>query len=162
MSGRTRLERTLVILKPDAVQRQMVGRIVAQFESKGLKIAALKLARLERGLLERHYGAHEGKDFYEPLLNYMASGPVVLMVAEGKGAVAVVRSMVGPTFGPDAPAGTIRGDLAMSKRFNLVHGSDSPEAAEEEVRLFFRPEEIIDYDLDALRWIYDTSTGDVV
>ena len=162
MSGRTRLEHTLVILKPDAVQRQLVGRIVAQFESKGLKIVALKLARLERELLERHYGAHEGKDFYEPLLDYMASGPVVLMVVEGRGAVAVVRSMVGPTFGPDAPAGTIRGDLAMSKRFNLVHGSDSPEAAEQEVRLFFRPEEIIEYDLDALRWIYDTSTGEVV
>ncbi len=162
MSGRTQLERTLVILKPDAVQRQLVGRIVAQFESKGLKIVALKLARLERELLERHYGAHAGKDFYEPLLAYMASGPVVLMVVEGKGAVAVVRSMVGPTFGPDAPAGTIRGDLAMSKRFNLVHGSDSPEAAEQEVQLFFRPEEIIEYDLDALRWIYDTSTGEVV
>lgn len=162
MSGRTRLERTLVILKPDAVQRQLVGRIVAQFESKGLKIAALKLARLEPELLARHYAAHEGKDFYEPLLAYMASGPVVLMVVEGKGAVAVVRSMMGPTFGPDAPSGTIRGDLAMSKRFNLVHGSDSPEAAEKELRLFFRPEEIIDYDLDALRWIYDTSTGEVV
>ena len=162
MSGRTRLERTLVILKPDAVQRQLVGRIVAQFESKGLKIVALKLARLERELLERHYGAHAGKDFYEPLLDYMASGPVVLMAVEGKGAVAVVRSMMGPTFGPDAPAGTIRGDLAMSKRFNLVHGSDSPEAAEQEVQLFFRPEEIIEYDLDALRWIYDTSTGEVV
>jgi nucleoside-diphosphate kinase len=162
MSGRTRLERTLVILKPDAVQRQLVGRIVAQFESKGLKIVALKLARLERELLERHYGAHAGKDFYEPLLDYMASGPVVLMVVEGKGAVAVVRSMMGPTFGPDAPAGTIRGDLAMSKRFNLVHGSDSPEAAEQEMRVFFRPEEIIEYDLDALRWTYDTSTGEVV
>ena len=162
MSGRTQLERTLVILKPDAVQRQLVGRIVAQFESKGLKIVALKLARLERELLERHYGAHAGKDFYEPLLDYMASGPVVLMVVEGKGAVAVVRLMMGPTFGPDAPAGTIRGDLAMSKRFNLVHGSDSPEAAEQEVQLFFRPEEIIEYDLDALRWIYDTSTGEVV
>jgi nucleoside-diphosphate kinase len=162
MGGQIQLERTLVILKPDAVQRQLVGRIVAQFESKGLKIVALKLARLERELLERHYGAHAGKDFYEPLLDYMASGPVVLMVVAGKGAVAVVRSMMGPTFGPDAPAGTIRGDLAMSKRFNLVHGSDSPEAAEQEMRVFFRPEEIIEYDLDALRWTYDTSTGEVV
>lgn len=162
MSGRPQLERTLVILKPDAVQRQLVGRIVAQFEAKGLKIVALKLAGLERELLGRHYSAHEGEDFYEPLLDYMVSGPVVLMILSGKGAVAVVRSMMGPTFGPDAPAGTIRGDLAMSKRFNLVHGSDSPEVAEREIQLFFRPEEIIEYDLDALRWTYDTSTGEVV
>jgi nucleoside-diphosphate kinase len=156
------MERTLVICKPDALQRGLVGTILARFEAKGLKLIALKMTRLERSLLERHYAAHEGKDFYEPLLEFMVSAPVVLMVLEGKGAIAVVRSMMGATFGPDAAAGTLRGDFGMSRRFNLVHGSDSAEAAGKEIELFFEPGELNDYDFDAMRWIYDTSTGEVV
>ena len=156
------LERTLVILKPDAVQRQLVGRLIGRFEEKGLKLVGLKLGRIDPELAARQYEAHRGKYFYEPLVRYMTSGPVVLMVWEGRGAVAVVRGLMGPTFGPDAPGGTLRGDFAMSKRFNLVHGSDCAEAAAREIAIFFRPDELLEYDLAAMGWIYDTSTGEVV
>jgi nucleoside-diphosphate kinase len=156
------LERTVVLLKPDAVQRGLVGRLVARFEEKGLKIVALKMARVSRALAERHYAAHQGKDFYEPLLRFVTSGPMVLAVLEGKGAVAVVRKMMGATFGANAEPGTLRGDFGLSNRFNLVHGSDSPEAAEREMALFFRPEELIDWQPAAWPWIYDFSTGDAV
>jgi nucleoside-diphosphate kinase len=155
-------QRTLVIFKPDAVQRQLVGQITARFEAKGLKLVGLRLCRLGRQVLETHYATHKGKVFYEPLVRFMSSGPVVLLVLEGKDAVAVVRAMMGPTFGPDAPSGTIRGDFGMSKRFNLLHGSDSAEAAAKEIALFFRPDELVDYDLAAVNWIYDTSGGQVV
>jgi len=156
------LERTLVMLKPDAVQRGFVGRIVARFEAKGLKIVALKMARMDRALAERHYAPHKGKDFYEPLIRFVTSGPLVFVVLEGKGAVAVVRKMMGATFGPAAEPGTIRGDLGMSNRFNLIHGSDAPDAAEGEIGLFFRPEELIDWQPAAQPWVYDFSTGDVI
>jgi nucleoside-diphosphate kinase len=156
------LERTLVMLKPDAVQRGFVGRILARFEAKGLKLVAMKLARVDRALAERHYAPHKGKDFYEPLIRFVTSGPMVFAVLEGKGAVAVVRKMMGATFGPNAEPGTIRGDFGMSNRFNLVHGSDAPEAAEREIALFFRPEELIDWQPAAQPWVYDFSTGDVI
>jgi len=160
--GQNAKERTLVILKPDAIQRQLAGRIVQRFESKGLKIVAMKMCRMDRQLAEKQYAPHKGKHFYEPLLRFMTGGPVVLMVLEGKDAVAVVRSLLGPTFGPDAPPGTIRGDLGMSKRYNLVHGSDTPENADKEIALFFGPDELLEYDLVSFDWIYDTSTGEVV
>lgn len=153
------IQRTLIMFKPDAVQRGLVGRIVRRFEDKGLKISALKMSALTRELVETHYAAHRGEDFYGRLVDFVTSGPVVLLVLEGKGAVEIVRSMVGPTFGPDAPAGTIRGDFGMSRRFNLIHASDSPETAEGEIELFFRPEEIVDYELHGFRWIYDVSDG---
>ncbi|MCX5685652.1 MAG: nucleoside-diphosphate kinase [Planctomycetota bacterium] len=156
------MERTLVMLKPDAVQRGFVGRILARFEAKGLKLVALKLARVDRALAERHYAPHKGKDFYEPLLAFVTSGPMVFVVLEGKGAVAVVRKMMGATFGPSAEPGTLRGDFGMSNRFNLVHGSDAPEAAEREIAIFFRPEELIDWQPAAQPWVYDFSTGDVI
>jgi len=156
------MERTLVMLKPDAVQRGLIGRIVARFEAKGLKIVALRMGMVSRELAERHYGPHKGKDFYEPLIRFVTSAPMVFIVLEGKGAVAVVRKMMGSTFGPDAEAGTLRGDFGMSKRFNLVHGSDSPEAAAKEIALFFRPDEIIAWEPAAWPWIYDFSTGEVV
>jgi len=156
------LERTLIMLKPDAVQRGLVGRILARFEAKGLKIVALKMARVDRGLAERHYAPHKGKDFYEPLLRFVTSGPMVFVVLEGKGAVAVARKMMGATFGPNAEPGTIRGDLGMSNRFNLIHGSDAPDVAEREIALFFRPEELIDWQPAAQPWVYDFSTGEVV
>ena len=156
------MERTLVIFKPDAVHRRLVGRILTRFEDKGLKIVALKMCRLTKELAERQYAPHKGKHFHEPLVRFMTAGPVVLTVLEGKDAVAVVRSLMGPTFGPDAPPGTIRGDFGMSKRFNLVHGSDSAAAAEAEIDLFFRPEELVEYKPHDLGWVYDTSTGQVV
>ena len=155
-------ERTLVLLKPDAVQRHLVGRIIARFEAKGLKIVAMKLSRLSEELAARQYASHKGKEFYEPLLEFVTSGPVVLMVLEGKDAVGVVRSLMGPTFGPDAPPGTIRGDFVISKRHNLLHGSDTPDSAAREIALYFRPEELLEYNLGAFDWIYDTSTGEVV
>jgi nucleoside-diphosphate kinase len=156
------LERTLVILKPDAIQRGLVGRILVRFEAKGLKIVALKMAVLDRPVVERHYSVHKGKPFYEPLIRFMTSGPMVFLVLEGKGAVAVVRKMMGATAGAAAEPGTVRGDFGMSNRFNLVHGSDSPETAAREIALFFRPEELIDWQPTALPWVYDFSTGDVV
>ena len=155
-------QRTLVIFKPDAVQRQLVGRILARFEGKGLKIVGLKMCRLSHEHAQRQYAPHRGKPFYEALVRFMTAGPVVALALEGKGAVAVVRSMLGPTFGPDAAPGTIRGDFGMSQRYNLVHGSDSPEAARQEIALFFRPEELMDYELRIHPWIYDVSTGEVI
>lgn len=156
------MQRTLVMLKPDAVQRGLIGRIVARFEAKGLKIVALRMGMVSRELAERHYAPHKGRDFYEPLIRFVTSAPMVFIVLEGKDAVAVVRKMMGSTFGPDAEAGTLRGDFGMSKRFNLIHGSDSPEAAAKEIALFFRPDEIIAWEPAAWPWTYDFSTGEVV
>jgi nucleoside-diphosphate kinase len=156
------VERTLVILKPDAVQRNLIGRILARLETKGLKVVGLKMAVIDRPLAERHYAPHKGKDFYEPLIRFMTSGPVVFLVLEGQGAVAVVRKMMGATFGPSAEPGTLRGDFGVSKRFNLVHGSDSPEAAQHEISLFFTPAELIDWQPALMPWTYDFSTGDVI
>jgi nucleoside-diphosphate kinase len=156
------VQRTLVTLKPDAVHRGLAGRILARFEAKGLKIVALKMAMLDRETAQRHYARHKGKDFYEPLIRFVTGGPMVFVVLEGKGAVALVRKMMGATFGPEAEPGTIRGDFGVSNRFNLVHGSDSPEAAEEEINLFFKPEELIDWIPADWPWRYDFSTGDVV
>lgn len=156
------MERTLIILKPDALARGLAGRILQRFEDKGLKLAGLKMAKLPEELVRRQYAAHKGKVFYEPLVRYMTCAPVVLAVLEGKGAVPIVRGLMGPTFGPDAPGGTIRGDFGMSKRFNLIHGSDSPQAAADEITLFFKPEELQDYRQASFDWIYDSSAGEIV
>ncbi|HUU93234.1 MAG TPA: nucleoside-diphosphate kinase [Phycisphaerae bacterium] len=156
------MQRTLVMLKPDAVHRGLVGRILARFEAKGLKILAMKMAVVDRETAERHYAPHRGKDFYEPLIRFVTGGPMVFVVLEGKGAVAVVRKMMGATFGPDADPGTIRGDFGVSNRFNLVHGSDSPEAAETEIALFFEPDDLIDWQPADWPWRYDFSTGEIV
>jgi len=150
------------MLKPDAVHRGLVGRILTRFEAKGLKIIALKLGRIDRPTAERHYAAHRGKDFYEPLIRFVTSGPTVFLVLEGKEAVAVVRKMLGATAGAAAEPGTIRGDFGVSNRFNLVHGSDSPETADREIAMFFRPEELISWDPAAWPWTYDFSTGEPV
>ena len=156
------MERTLVMLKPDAVERGLIGQILARFEAKGFKIVAMKMAAMARDLAERHYAAHKGKDFYEPLIRFVTSGPTVFLVLEGKEAVAVVRKMIGATFGVDAEPGTIRGDFGLSNRFNLVHGSDSPESANREIHLFFRPEELVEWQPVLWNWTYDFSTGDAV
>ena len=156
------MEKTLIVLKPDAVQRQLVGRIVARFEQKGLKIVGLKILMIGQDLAHRMYDVHKGKDFYPRLMTFMTRSPVVAMILEGRDAVAITRSMLGPTFGPEAPAGTIRGDFGLSKRYNLVHASDSAASAEREIELFFAPEDVLDYSLAAESWIYDTTDGQIV
>ncbi len=156
------MERTLVILKPDALQRGLAGRILQRFEAKGLKLVALKMVAVPRAAAERLYAPHKGKAFYEPLLRFVTSGPSVLVCLEGKGAAAAVRKMLGATFGPDAEPGTVRGDFGVSNRFNLVHGSDSPEAAEKEIALFFKPQDLVDWEPADWNWRYDFSTGECV
>ena len=149
------IERTLVFLKPDAVQRGLVGEIVSRFEKRGFKILGLKMMRLTEEFARAHYAMHKGEDFYEPLVRYTVSGPVVAMVVEGKGAVRVVREMMGRTFGTDSPPGTIRGDFALSNRYNLIHGSDGAEVAAEEIARFFKEGELLSQPPGELRWIYD-------
>jgi nucleoside-diphosphate kinase len=156
------MEQTLVILKPDAVQRGLVGAIVARFEAKGLKLAGMKLMRISRELAERNYAVHRGKDFYEPLLAFMTAGPVVAMVLEGNDAVRVARALMGSTFGPDAQPGTIRGDFGLSKRYNLVHGSDSAASAQQEIALFFAPGEILEYQRAGDAWTYARRDSELI
>jgi len=139
------MEQTLVILKPDCVQRRLVGRIINRFEEKGLFITAMRFQQITRELAERHYAPHKGKPFYPGLIDYITSGPVVVMVISGVKAIEVVRKMMGKTFGYEAEAGTIRGAYGISTRFNLVHGSDSPESAATEIALYFQPNELVDY-----------------
>src|SRR5205823_1541978 len=139
------MQQTLILLKPDAVQRRLVGEITARFERKGLRLAALKLVKAGRDLAEKHYAVHKGRPFYESLLSFLTAGPTVAMVWEGREAVAAARSLMGVTDGTKAPPGTIRGDYAISIQNNLVHGSDSPENAATEIALWFRPEELVNY-----------------
>ena len=153
------MERTLVLVKPDAVERRLVGRIVARFERKGLQLVALKMLRVSEEVARRHYAAHEGKPFYEPLIRFITGGPTVALVLEGKRAIEVVRKLIGQTFGPDAEPGTIRGDLAISNRFNLVHGSDSPASAAAEIARFFERDELVDWRPADIEQIYDFSEG---
>jgi nucleoside-diphosphate kinase len=140
------MERTLILLKPDAVQRSFVGEITGRFERKGLKIIGMKLMQISPELAAKHYGAHQGKPFYEGLVRFMTSNPVVALALEGHQAISVCRKLMGATFGCDAEAGTIRGDFGISNGFNLVHGSNSPEAAAQELELFFSSDEILAYD----------------
>lgn len=147
------MERTLIIVKPDAVQRRLVGRIVQRFEDKGLTVAGMKLMQISRQLAEQHYAVHQGKPFYPALIEYITSGPVVVMVIAGPRAIAVSRKLMGKTFGFDAEPGSIRGDFGASTTYNLVHGSDAPESANEEIALYFKPEEILDYRQGDAAWI---------
>jgi nucleoside-diphosphate kinase len=139
------MERTLVLLKPDAVQRRLVGEVIRRFEQKGLRLAGLKLVQPSRPLAEEHYAVHRGRPFYDTLLAFVTSGPIVAAVVEGPDAVAVVRGMMGPTDGTKALPGTIRGDFGLSKQNNLIHGSDEPATAAAEIKLWFKPEELVDY-----------------
>lgn len=149
------LETTLVLVKPDGVQRGLVGEILGRFERKGLQIVGLKLAKLPKELLELHYADHKAKSFFAGLVAFMASSPATVVALRGLNAVAVARKLMGDTFGKNAAAGTIRGDLAISDSFNLVHGSDSPAAAAKELGLFFKPGEILDFPIGNRDWIYD-------
>jgi len=145
-------ERTLVLVKPDGVQRLLTGRILARFEERGLKIVGLKLVRAERDLAERHYDAHRARPFFGGLVDFMTSRPLVALALEGPNAIAVVRAMVGATKPQDAAPGTIRGDFALETAQNLVHASDGPETAVAELNLWFRPSELLDYEREIDRW----------
>jgi nucleoside-diphosphate kinase len=147
------MQQTLILLKPDCVQRRLVGAIMQRFEQKGLRLVGLKLVQASRALAEKHYAVHKGKPFYESLLSFLVSGPTVAMVWEGREAVAVARTLMGATDGTKAPPATIRGDFALSIQNNLVHGSDSPENAATEIAIWFRPEELVKYTPTDAAWI---------
>src|SRR5436305_2249728 len=153
------MERTLIILKPDAVQRSLVGQILTRFENKGLQIAGMKFMKIPRSLAETHYEPHKGKPFYPGLVQFMTSSPVVVLALEGKDAIAIARKMMGATFGSKAEPGTIRGDFGVSNSFNLIHGSDSAESAQRELVLFFKPDELIDWTPASQAWVYDMAKG---
>ena len=147
------MERTLLLLKPDALQRGLAGRILARFEEKGIKIAGLKVMRITGELAARHYAPHKEKPFYPGLVEYMTSAPVVAAVLEAPRVIDVTRKLMGATFAWKAEPGTIRGDFGNSTSFNLVHGSDSPEAAQKEIALFFRDDELCEYDRSLDGWL---------
>jgi len=149
------VERTLVLIKPDGVQRGLVGEIIARLERRGLRIVAMKMMRISPELAARHYAAHQGKPFYEGLIRYITSGPVVAMVLEGPRAVEVVRKTLGATDPAKAEPGTVRADFGLTIGRNLVHGSDGPETAAFEIGLFFREEEILSYEREVDRWILE-------
>ena len=146
-------ERTLVLIKPDGVQRLLVGRILGRFEERGLKLVALKLVHVDRALAEQHYAVHRGKPFFEGLLTFITSGPLVALALEGPNAIGMVRTMVGSTRPHEAAAGSIRGDLAVETAQNLVHASDGPETAAAELALWFAPAELLDYSRQIDTWV---------
>ena len=154
MTAATSVQRTLIVLKPDAVQRGISAEILARFERRGLRLAALRLVRVERALAETHYAVHQGKFFYDDLVRTLSASPVVAAVLEGPNAIAVVRAMVGSTRPHEAAPGTIRGDYALVGLRNLVHASDAPETAAAEIALWF-PEGVISYRRDVERWLTD-------
>ena len=139
------IERTFVMIKPDGVQRGLIGEIIARFEKKGIKLVAMKLVTVSRDLAEKHYGVHKGKPFFEPTVKYITSSPVVAMVLEGVNAIDMVRGMMGKTNPQEAAMGTIRGDYGQFIGRNIVHGSDGPETAAFEINLWFTPKEISSY-----------------
>lgn len=147
-------ERTLIIIKPDAIQRHLAGRVIARFEEKGLKLVAAKFVQISEDLASQLYAVHRGKAFYEGLTKYLSSAPALVMVWAAEGAVAIARKMMGATFGYEAEPGTIRGDFGRSRGYNLVHGSDSVKSAENEIKLFFKPHEIIGYEFADANWLY--------
>ena len=150
------MERTLIIIKPDAVQRGLIGEIVARFERRGLRIVGMKLIQIDRDLAARHYAIHEGRPFYKPLLDYITSAPVVVMALQGTDAVKAARNTIGATNPAEAGAGSIRGDFGVEVGRNLVHGSDSVENGENEVALFFGADELVAWSRDVDRWIFET------
>jgi nucleoside-diphosphate kinase len=147
------MQRTLVLAKPDAVQRGLIGEIIGRFERKGLKVVGLRLLTVPREMAERHYAVHAGKHFYDGLVEFITSGPVAAIALEGPDAIAVVRLMVGKTMPNEADPGTIRGDLGVSGLRNLIHASDAPETAEEELALWFEADALVDYRREVDAWI---------
>ena len=151
------METTLIILKPDAVQRGLMGQIISRFEDKGLAIVGCKMMTISQELAATHYEAHKERPFYKGLVAFMTSSPVLVMAVRGVGAIGIARKMMGATFGSNAEPGTIRGDFGVSNSFNLIHGSDSAEAAEREIGLFFNAGEVQDLSRAIEGWVYDMS-----
>ncbi len=147
------MERTFLMVKPDGVQRSLIGEIVNRFERKGFKLIGAKLIRLSETQAETHYAEHIGRPYFDDLISFITSGPVFAMVWQGDQVIALSRTMMGKTNSLEAIPGTIRGDFGVHTNRNLIHGSDSPENAEREINIFFKPEELLEYDKDILRWI---------
>jgi len=148
------MEKTIVLIKPDAIQRSLVGEILHRFERKGLKIIGLKMVRLDDAILDEHYSHHKEKPFFESLKNFMKSSPLVVVALSGINAVKAVRLLCGPTYGAEADAGSIRGDFSMSTQANIVHASDSKETAEAEIKRFFKKEELFEYKKTDYEFVY--------
>jgi len=148
------MEKSLVLIKPDAVQRGLAGEIISRLEKKGLKMVAMRMLRMDEALARRHYAIHKGKPFYEDLVRFITSGPIIAIVFQGNNAVEAIRQMAGLTDPAKASTGTIRGDMGMDIGHNLIHGSDSLENASTEIDLFFTADEIVSYDRAIDRWIY--------
>ena len=146
-------QRTLVIIKPDGVQRGLIGEILGRIERRGLKLVGLKLIAVDRSLAETHYAVHRDKPFFSDLIEFITAAPVVCAVVEGPEAIAIVRNLVGATRFTEAEPGSIRGDFALDLTMNLIHASDAPDTAEKEVSLFFQPGELVDYSRDGDRWV---------
>jgi nucleoside-diphosphate kinase len=149
------MERTLVLVKPDAMQRGLAGEVLTRLERRGLKLVGLKLMQVSEELARRHYAEHEGKGFFEGLIAYITSSPIVAAVFEGTNAIEAARATMGKTNPVNADAGTIRGDLGLETGRNLVHGSDKPESAAREIDLFFREAELLSYPRDVDRWVFE-------
>ena len=148
------MERSLVLIKPDAIQRGLAGEIISRLEKKGLKIVAMKMLHMDKKLAQRHYAIHKGKAFFDDLVNFITSSPLIAIVFQGKNAVEIIRQMMGETDPAKASSGTIRGDFGIDIGHNLIHGSDSLENASKEIDLFFPAEEIFDYNRELDTWIY--------
>jgi nucleoside-diphosphate kinase len=149
------LQRTFVAIKPDGVQRGLAGEIISRFERKGLKLVGMKFMQVSKELAENHYGEHKGKPFFDGLVSFITSGPIVAMVWEGKDAIAICRNLIGATNPSTAAPGTIRGDLALEIGRNMVHGSDSPDSAKREVGIFFSDKELVDWNRTNQPWIVE-------
>lgn len=149
------MEKSLVLVKPDGVQRGLIGEIITRFENRGLRLIAAKFMIVPLELAKIHYAVHEGKPFYEPLLKFITSAPIMAMVWTGPDAIAAIRQTVGKTRGTEAAPGTIRHDYALQARLNLVHASDSPENGEAETALWFRPEELVEWKRTTEDWMYE-------
>lgn len=146
-------EKTFVMVKPDGIQRQLVGEVISRLERKGLKLIALKMMQISKEMAEKHYGVHQGKPFYQSLIKFITSGPVVASIWEGVDCINIVRKVVGATSPRDAQPGTIRGDFVIDTGYNIVHASDGPETARQEIGLFFPGTEIMDYSLSVGAWL---------
>ena len=149
------MERTLVLVKPDAMQRGLAGEVIGRLERRGLRIVGAKLMQIDEALAKRHYAEHDGKPFFAGLVAYITSSPVIAIAFEGNGAVAAVRSSIGSTNPTEATPGSIRGDFGLERGRNLVHASDSPESGVRELALFFQPGELVDWARDTDRWIFE-------
>ncbi|WAA13760.1 nucleoside-diphosphate kinase [Fervidibacillus halotolerans] len=148
------MEKTFLMVKPDGVQRNLIGEIVSRFERKGFQLVGAKLMKLSRELAEKHYGEHKGKPFYDELISYITSGPVFAMVWQGENVISEARKMMGATNPKDADPGTVRGDFALTVGKNVIHGSDSEESAKREISLFFKEEELVSYEKIIDNWMY--------